>query len=113
MYHFGPAVCKEPLWRVQGAKVRLLLDHFSKIKDTRQAWKAAYPLCARFCFLVVCGTIANCDDYDRLNVTPAAVAASFHVMSAKRQSRSSALPGTYGALIRGSIRHFLSGYVVR
>jgi predicted transposase YbfD/YdcC len=41
----------------------LLLDHFSTIKDTRQAWKVAYPL-REVLFLVVCGTIANCDDYD-------------------------------------------------
>ncbi len=29
-------------------RLRLLLDHFSKIKDRRQAWKVAYPLCG-FC----------------------------------------------------------------
>jgi len=39
-----------------------MLDHFSKIKDTRQAWKVAYPLCE--VLFVVCGTIANCDDYE-------------------------------------------------
>jgi predicted transposase YbfD/YdcC len=44
-------------------RLRLLLDHLSQIKDTRQAWKVAYPLC-EVLFLVVCGTIANCDDYD-------------------------------------------------
>ncbi len=44
-------------------RLRLLLDHFAKIKDTRQAWKVAYPL-SEVLFLVVCGTIANCDDYD-------------------------------------------------
>ncbi len=44
-------------------RLRLLLDHFSKIKDTRQAWKVAYPLCEAL-VPVVCGTIANCDDYD-------------------------------------------------
>ena len=44
-------------------RLRLMLDHFSKIKDTRQAWKVAYPLC-EVLFLVVCGTIANCDDYE-------------------------------------------------
>ena len=44
-------------------RLRLMLDHFSKIEDTRQAWKVAYPLC-EVLFLVVCGTIANCDDYD-------------------------------------------------
>src|SRR6266446_2653369 len=44
-------------------RLRLLLDHFSKIKDGRQAWKVAYPL-REVLFLVVCGTIANCDDYE-------------------------------------------------
>jgi predicted transposase YbfD/YdcC len=44
-------------------RLRLLLDHFSKIKDTRQAWKVAYPL-REVLFLVVCGTIASGDDYE-------------------------------------------------
>jgi predicted transposase YbfD/YdcC len=44
-------------------RLRLLLDHFAQIKDTRQAWKVAYPL-REVLFLVVCGTIANCDDYE-------------------------------------------------
>src|SRR6266487_5725119 len=44
-------------------RLRLLLDHFAKIKDTRQAWKVAYPLC-EVLFLVVCGTIANGVDYE-------------------------------------------------
>jgi DDE_Tnp_1-associated len=44
-------------------RLRLLLDHFSKIKDTRQCWKVAYPL-VEVLFLVVCGTIAAGDDYD-------------------------------------------------
>jgi predicted transposase YbfD/YdcC len=44
-------------------RLRLLLDHFAKIKDTRQSWKVAYPL-REVLFLVVCGTIASGDDYD-------------------------------------------------
>ena len=44
-------------------RLRLLLDYFAKIKDTRQACKVAYPL-REVMFLVVCGTIANGDDYD-------------------------------------------------
>jgi hypothetical protein len=44
-------------------RLRLLLDHFAKITDSRQAWKVAYPL-PEVLFLVVCATIANCDDYD-------------------------------------------------
>jgi hypothetical protein len=30
-------------------RLRALLDHFGKIKDTRQAWKVAYPLNTRPC----------------------------------------------------------------
>ena len=44
-------------------RLRLLLDHFAKITDTRQAWKVMYPL-REVLFLVVCGTIAGGDDYD-------------------------------------------------
>jgi predicted transposase YbfD/YdcC len=44
-------------------QLRVLLDHFSTIKDTRQSWKVAYPL-REALFLVVCGTIASGDDYD-------------------------------------------------
>ena len=46
-------------------RLRLLLDHFAQIKDTRQSWKVAYPL-REVLFLVVCATIANCDDYDEM-----------------------------------------------
>jgi len=44
-------------------RLRSLLDHFSTIKDTRQPWKVMYPL-REVILLVVCGTIADCDDYD-------------------------------------------------
>jgi predicted transposase YbfD/YdcC len=44
-------------------RLRLLLDHFSEIKDARQSWKVAYPL-REVLFLVVCGSIASGDDYD-------------------------------------------------
>src|SRR5205807_2803388 len=44
-------------------RLRVLLDHFSQIEDTRQCWKVAYPL-REVLFLVVCGTIAGGDDYD-------------------------------------------------
>jgi predicted transposase YbfD/YdcC len=50
---------------VSSAKPRLraLLDHFAKIKDTRQTWKVMYPL-REVLLLVVCGTIASGDDYE-------------------------------------------------
>ena len=40
-----------------------LLEHFSEIKDTRQPCKVMYPL-GEVLLLVVCGTMAACDDYD-------------------------------------------------
>jgi len=41
----------------------LILDHFSRIKDSRQSWKVMYPLHEAL-FLVVSGTIASSDEYD-------------------------------------------------
>lgn len=38
-----------------------LLDHFSALTDTREPWRVAYPL-PEVLLLVVCGTIAACDD---------------------------------------------------
>ena len=48
-----------------GAKSRLgrLLEHFSAVRDTRERWRVAHPL-PEVLLLVVCGTIASCDDYD-------------------------------------------------
>jgi len=50
-----------------GEKSRLgaLLDHFSVIEDPREPWKVAHPL-PEVLLLVVCGTIADCDDYDHI-----------------------------------------------
>jgi predicted transposase YbfD/YdcC len=44
-------------------RLALLLDHFSELEDVRQSWRVAYPL-REVLFLVVCATIANCDDYE-------------------------------------------------
>lgn len=40
-----------------------LLDHFSVIEDPREAWRVAHPL-GEVLLLVVCATIASCDDFD-------------------------------------------------
>jgi len=42
---------------------RSLLEHFSAIRDGRQPCKVMYPL-GEVLLLVVCGTMAACDDYD-------------------------------------------------
>jgi predicted transposase YbfD/YdcC len=47
------------------SRLRALLDHFSVIRDPRQPHRVAFPL-AELLFLSVCGTIADCDDYDAI-----------------------------------------------
>jgi len=39
-----------------------LLDHFSALKDPRQAWKVAYPF-PEILLLTLCGTLAGMDDF--------------------------------------------------
>jgi predicted transposase YbfD/YdcC len=46
-----------------GPRRSSLLEHFSSIKDNRQACKVMYPL-GEVLLLVVCATMAACDDYD-------------------------------------------------
>jgi predicted transposase YbfD/YdcC len=45
------------------SRLRALLDHFSIIEDPRQTWRVAHPL-PEVLLLVVCGTMADCDDFD-------------------------------------------------
>jgi predicted transposase YbfD/YdcC len=45
------------------SRLRLLLDRLSLIEDARDAHRVAYPL-AEIMLLAVCGTIADCDDYE-------------------------------------------------
>jgi len=44
-------------------RLALLLAHFSRIEDERERWRILYPL-NEVLLLVVCGTIAACDDFD-------------------------------------------------
>ena len=45
------------------ARLTLLLQHFSELKDDREPWRVAYPL-KEVLLLVTCATIASCDDFD-------------------------------------------------
>jgi predicted transposase YbfD/YdcC len=45
------------------SRLRALLDHFAIIDDPREQWRVAYPL-PEVLLLVVCGTIADCDDFE-------------------------------------------------
>ncbi len=47
------------------SRLRVLLDHFSIIEDEREPHRVAYPL-AELLLLAVCGTIADCDDYENI-----------------------------------------------
>jgi len=47
------------------SRLRALLDHFSRIEDPRDPRRVAHPL-AEVLLLVVCGTIADCDDYEAI-----------------------------------------------
>ena len=46
-------------------RLRALLDHFASIDDPRPPHRVAYPL-QEILLLAVCGTIADCDDYDAI-----------------------------------------------
>ena len=43
----------------------VLLEHFATIDDPRDVRRIAHPL-AEILLLVVCGTMADCDDYDHI-----------------------------------------------
>ena len=47
------------------SRLGVLLEHFAAIDDPRDIRRIAYPL-AEILLLVVCGTMADCDDYDHI-----------------------------------------------
>jgi predicted transposase YbfD/YdcC len=48
------------------SRLGILLEHFSTIDDPRDVRRIAHPL-AEILLLVVCGTMADCDDYDHIS----------------------------------------------
>jgi predicted transposase YbfD/YdcC len=48
---------------VPRARVAALLKHFSWLDDNREPWRVMYPL-KEVLLLVVCATIASCDDFE-------------------------------------------------
>lgn len=46
-------------------RLKVLLDHFALMEDDRESWRVAHPL-PEILLLVVCGTIAGCDDFDEI-----------------------------------------------
>jgi predicted transposase YbfD/YdcC len=51
------------IFPAEKSRLRALLDHFAIIDDPREQWRVAHPL-PEILLLVVCGTIADCDDYE-------------------------------------------------
>jgi predicted transposase YbfD/YdcC len=47
------------------SRLRALLEHFSTLEDPRDVRRITHPL-AEVLLLVVCGTMADCDDYDHI-----------------------------------------------
>ena len=47
------------------SRLAVLLEHFATIEDPRDVRRITHPL-AEILLLVVCGTIADCDDYDHI-----------------------------------------------
>src|SRR4051794_38120975 len=47
------------------SRLAVLLEHFATIEDPRDVRRITHPL-AEILLLVVCGTIAGCDDYDHI-----------------------------------------------
>jgi predicted transposase YbfD/YdcC len=47
------------------SRLAVLLEHFAEIDDPRDARRITHPL-AEILLLVVCGSIADCDDYDHI-----------------------------------------------
>ena len=47
-------------------RLAILLEHFSVIEDPRDCWRVAHPL-PEVLLLVVCATIASCDDFDDIS----------------------------------------------
>ena len=48
-------------------RLKALLEHFARIEDPREPWRVMHPL-PEVLLLAVCGTIADCDDYDHIAV---------------------------------------------
>ena len=49
----------------QKSRLGVLLHHFSTVDDPRDVRRTAHPL-AEVLLLVVCGTVADCDDHDAI-----------------------------------------------
>jgi hypothetical protein len=51
------------------SRLAVLLDHFAEVEDPRDVRRILHPL-PEVLLLVVCGTIAACDDYEDITDRP-------------------------------------------
>ena len=51
--------------RSEKSRLAILLEHFAQIEDPRDVRRILHPL-SEILLLVVCGTIADCDDYEHI-----------------------------------------------
>src|ERR1700679_1804129 len=61
----GPAMSLAFAVFEEKSRLKSLLAHFSTIEDPREPWRVAHPL-PEVLLLVVCGTMADCDDYEAI-----------------------------------------------
>lgn len=51
---------------VERSRLTLLLTHLGAIPDARAPWRVQFPL-AEVLFLIVCGSVCDCDDYESIS----------------------------------------------
>ena len=66
------------------SRLAVLLEHLATIDDPRDVHRIAHPL-AEIRLLVVCGTIADCDDYDHITAWVRPLARSARPRRHRRQ----------------------------
>jgi predicted transposase YbfD/YdcC len=53
------------VFEVGRSRLALLLDHLGTIPDTRAPWRVRFSL-SEVLFLIVCGSVCDCDDYESI-----------------------------------------------
>ncbi len=62
-FAWGAAMEFECVEGFEKSRLKSLLDHLGEIEDPRDPWRVMHPL-REVLFLVVCGTICDCEDYE-------------------------------------------------
>ena len=54
------------VWSGGRSRLTLLLDHLGTIPDARAPWRGRFSL-SEVLFLIVCGSVCDCDDYESIS----------------------------------------------